>query len=144
MESTTETGNTVFFSPSAMYCSAIDIVHPNGRGVYSGKTLEEMLAKYPDIQIVPYEVSIAHDKQQRITAPAEISYERFDDLLNVLPPCKWRRLGGAEAFHMVERITHDIVTWCVRIGEKCYSFDDTDKLTTEQAIEKVRPIHQAH
>lgn len=129
-----------FFSPSAEFCSAIDMVDPaTGRGgLYSGKTLEQFQAERPDTRIAPYHVAMQHDRQRRITPAREIDRETFDYLLEVLPPCKWTRRPGAEAFHVSERITHDIVTWCVRIGERFYRFDNTDKLTAEQAIDLVQ------
>jgi hypothetical protein len=128
----------VFFSPSAKYCSAIDIVR-DGRGAYSGKTLDEFKAEYPDIQIVDDEVSVQHDRSRHITQPREITEDAYTDLLECLPPCKWGRgeFGGS-AFHISERITHDIVTWCVKIGDKHYRFEDTDKLNATQAVQRVR------
>lgn len=126
----------VFFSPSAQYCSAIDVVQ-DGVGAYSGKTLEEFKAEYPDIQIVDDSVSVQHDRQRRITAPKEISEDDYTYLLEVLPPCRWSNRGGASVFHISDRITYDIVTWCVRIGERYFSLDDSDKLNGSQVIDMV-------
>jgi hypothetical protein len=131
----------VFFSPSAKYCSAIDVVNRNGIGAYSGRTLEQLREEYPDISIVDEQVSIDHDRNRRITAPVEISQEDWYYLLEVLPPCKWGRSASAEAFHISERITYDIVTWAVRIGTKYYRFDDTDKFSATDAIQKVSALH---
>lgn len=127
----------VFFCPTEKYGSALDIVRPDGRGMYSGKTLDEFIFEYGDVSIVDQEVAIQYDRNRRITPPKEIDEKRFDWLLNCLPPCKWGRFGDGEAFHMSERITHDIVTWCVRLGDKLYSFDDTDKLTAREAVDRV-------
>lgn len=128
----------VFFSPSAQYCSAIDLVR-DGRGAYSGKTLDDFKAAYPDIEIVDEDVSIQHDRNRAITAPREIAEDEYTDLLECLPPRKWGRgeFGGS-AFHISERITYDIVTWCVKLGDQHYRFDDTAKLTTTQAVQRVR------
>lgn len=131
----------VFFSPTADYCSAIDIVRPDGRGAYSGKTLEQIREEHPDVQVAHIDVSVQHDRNRRMTLPSEITKERFWELLECLPPCKWRRSPSAEAFHISERITYDIVTWCVRIGESYYTFDDSDKLTAGDAIQKVAVDH---
>lgn len=128
----------VFFSPSAKYCSAID-VERDGRGIYSGKTLDEFKAEYPDIQIVDDEVSVQHDRARCITAPREITEDAYTYLLECLPPCKWGRgAEGGSAFHVSERITYDIVTWCVKLGDKHYRFDDTDQLNVTQAVQRVR------
>lgn len=131
----------VFFCPAADYCSAIDVPRKDGRGRYSGKTLEELQAEYGDVSIVDYFVSIQHDRSRRITSPKEITEEQFCQWLECLPPCKWKRSKSAEAFHVSERITHDIVTWCVRIGKSYYSFNDTDGLSADDAIRIVSVSH---
>lgn len=130
----------VFFSPGAKYCSAIDLVHPvSGNGAYSGKTLDDFKAEYPDIEIVDDEVSIQHDRNRHITTPKEISESEYTDLLECLPPCKWGSSAfGGSAFHVSERITHDIVTWCVKLGDTHYRFEDTDQLNATQAVQRVR------
>jgi len=130
----------VFFSPTADYCSALDVVRPDGRGQYSGKTLDDFRLEHADVQIVDSEVSVQHDRNRRITPPVEITQERFWELLECLPPCKWKRGVDGEAFHISERITYDIVDWCVRIGEKYYSFQDTDKMSADEAIKKVADV----
>lgn len=128
----------VFFSPSAKYCSAIDVV-VNGIGAYSGKTLEQFQQEYPDIQIVEDEISVQHDRNRKITAPQEITEEAYNDLLDCLPPCKWSRgATGGSAFHISERITYDIVTWCVKLGDRYFRFDDTDQLNATAAVQRVR------
>ncbi len=132
----------VFFSPSAEYCSAIDVVQPDtGLGVYSGQTLEQMRERYPDISIVDDEVAVQHDRQRRITDPREISEEDWQCLLECLPPCKWVRHSSAESFHVSERITHDIVTWCVRIGTKFYRLDDSCRLSHDDVVRKAAVLH---
>ena len=113
----------------------------NGIGAYSGMTLEQFIAKYGDVTIVDQEVAIQHDRNRRITTPVEIDEERFHDMLNCLPPCKWGRSESAEAFHMSERITYDIADWFVRIGDKFYTFADTDKMSATDAIRKASVLH---
>ncbi len=133
----------VFFSPGAQYCSAIDAVRPDGIGLYSGKTFNELLVQYPDLQIVDEAVSIAHDRNARITQPMAITREQFDDWLNCLPPCKWKHGNGVSAFHVSERITYDIVTWVISLGGDCYAFNDTCKLTADEAIARVQAFKEA-
>ena len=131
----------VFFCPTEKYGSALDVVRPDGRGLYSGKTLEEFKFEYGDVTIVDQEIAIQHDRNRRITAPVEISEERFHDMLECLPPAKWHRLRGAESFHISERIAYDIVDWFVRIGDKFYNFADTDSLSAEQVVSRVLLVH---
>lgn len=134
----------VFFCPTSQYCSALDTVNANtGCGTYSGMSLEQFQEKYGEVSIVDETVSIAHDRAKRITEPKEIDEESFHYLLEVLPPCKWSRSADAEAFHISERITYDIVTWAVRIGSSHYRFDDTCTMAASDAIRKVSVMHFA-
>ncbi len=59
-----------------------------------------------------------------ITAPIEETEADFDYALNVLPPCKWRIARGVEMFHVSERITHNLVTWHAKIGDRFFTFTD--------------------
>jgi hypothetical protein len=132
----------VFFSPSAKYSSAIDVVHPEtGLGVYSGKSLDDFRVEYPDVSIVDDEVAVQHNRNRHISEPVEITEERFHEMLDVLPPSKWRRSASAESFHICERITYDIVDWFVRIGDRYYTFADTDRLSAEDVIRKASVLH---
>ena len=55
----------------------------------------------------------------KVNIPQIIDKERFWECLEVLPPCRWvKNLGlGYEYFHISEAITHDLYTFCVRIGQ---------------------------
>lgn len=132
----------VFFCPSNPYCSALDIVNDStGRGRYSRLNLEEMQAKFGDVSIVENTVAVEYDRKRRMTEVREITEERFWEMLEVLPPCKWTRRTDAEAFHISERITHDIVDWFVRIGDKFYNFADSDTISADFAIAKAFNVH---
>lgn len=48
--------------------------------------------------------------------PKRVDQERFDYMLNVLPPCKWQRGRYMETFHVSEYLSGNIVMWMVRIG----------------------------
>lgn len=127
---------SVFFAPLERH-QVIDVVAPDGLGLYGRQSLEQMQAKYGQVEIISDDEATQRVEASRTTEPKEITKEDFWYLLEVLPPCKWKRLGSTEAFHVSERITESIVTWCVRIGERYFSLDDTDRLAPEQAINKV-------
>jgi len=60
-----------------------------------------------------------------ITKPEPITEERYYDWLNCLPPCRWHGAGGFSVFHIMERITDDIVQWCARDSEgNCFGWQD--------------------
>jgi hypothetical protein len=58
--------------------------------------------------------------------------------LECLPPCKHHHVGDYEIFHVSERITYSIVTWCVKIGLRCFSIHCTDKTQPALVIEKIK------
>src|SRR5690242_4923801 len=69
----------------------IDVQHPNtGKSAYSGQSLEEIQQRYPGAQIVELEPWVAAKEQAQITPTAEIGYDQYIDMLEVLPPQRWR------------------------------------------------------
>lgn len=48
--------------------------------------------------------------------PWRISAERFNELLNVLPPGRHQCGVNVESFFLIERLSGDIVMWAVRVG----------------------------
>ena len=92
-------------------------------GQYSGKTLEQLQAEDPDVELIDlYEFTDTVEKRLT-TDPVEVDSERYWYLLEVLPPCSWARNGGSESFYMSEFLTGRITTHVVRIGERYFTFD---------------------
>lgn len=56
------------------------------------------------------------------TQPERITVDRYNEKLEVLPPCRWENYGGISAFHVSERMTSDIVSWYAKSGDKCVEF----------------------
>lgn len=75
------------------------------------------------------------ETQHKNTKLTKITEERFDGLLNILPPCKWVKAGLCEAFHLSERLHNDIALWCVRFGDEHYMFEGSDRQTAYDAID---------
>ena len=50
----------------------------------------------------------------------EITPDRWDDMLNILPPEKWQTVAGVEIFRMSERLTGNITAHFARIGERYF------------------------
>ena len=67
----------------------IDLLHPvTGRSTINGQSLEEIRQRYPNAEIVNVEVFLAA-KAARQDSPiewSETTEERYDDMLNCLPP----------------------------------------------------------
>jgi hypothetical protein len=71
-----------------------------------------------------------------VTDPRQITEEEWWDALNVLPPCRWRTVGGVELFHISERVTHDLVSWYARVGDRYVTFNDRAGANMERLAEK--------
>jgi hypothetical protein len=72
-------------------------------------------------------------------APQEITAERFTDMLNVLPPCRWHGVGElVESFHVSERLSGNVVSWFLRLGERYFQIDADATLTREELTRMVR------
>jgi hypothetical protein len=61
----------------------------------------------------------------------EITPERYDDLLNVLPPVAWERRDGVERFCLRELTVGTITMQCAKVGGRCFArnVDVTDRST---------------
>lgn len=63
-------------------------------------------------------------EQSLVTEPAEVSEERYWEMLEVLPPCRWSKYGGCSSFHISERYTGDLVSWFAQCQGKWYEWMD--------------------
>ena len=103
----------------------------NGRSFWGGETLEEMRAQgrisdqaYALPTIEALELEEQSQRQRYCTGPRRITQERYEELLNCLPPERWIRGVGYGSFRLSERLTGAIATFCVRIGDSFYSLNE--------------------
>lgn len=75
-----------------------------------------------------------------VTQPKVITSERYYDMLEVLPPCRWHNAGGLEVFHVSERITGNLVSWFARNGSDYWEFDDLATMTDDQIKAKFNKL----
>lgn len=74
------------------------------------------------------------------TDPVEITAEEYDDALNCLPPGRWSRWTGWEAFHVSERLHADLVGWYAKKGARFYSFTDRAGISEADLLAKLRKV----
>lgn len=114
-------------------------------GCKLNQKLDDYLKDNPDVVIVSEEelddLLEAHYNGLK-SEPEEITEERFMDMLEVLPPCKWRNMSGVEWFHVSEHLTGPLVSWFLRVGDKYYEFVDDCSLSSEQLMEKVNKLSE--
>ena len=63
-----------------------------------------------------------------ISDPVEITKERFWEMLEILPPCRWSKHRAMEMFHVSERLTHNLVSWFARLGDRYFECVDRDNI----------------
>lgn len=107
-------------------------------GHYSGETLDEIRLRYPGAEIGEWDVVYAAAEESCKTEPVEITEARFLEMLNVLPPVRWVREGGAESFKMSERYYGSITGIYARIGKRYFNFSDVITLPHDEIIKRIR------
>lgn len=75
--------------------------------------------------------------ESRVTEPRKIDKDRYWYLLEVLPPCRWKTVRGVELFHVSERLQGELVTWCAKLGDKYFEFEDLSYRNMEELAAKV-------
>ena len=96
------------------------------RSAYGNETIDEMRSAghiSPEAVVLPFEeaysLQAGADRARYCTGPERIDRERWDELLDVLPPCRWIRRDTTESFHISEALTGNLYRHCVRVGD-CY------------------------
>ena len=113
------------------------------------KTWESHCKNYPDVElfktylkqaqnkkyeIMTFEEYLRRERDYYITQPlTEITAEKYDEMLNILPPLKWYTINNIEMFCMSEFLTGSYTSQYLhdRITNKYYHkiVDITDKST---------------
>lgn len=107
-----------------------DYIAPNGKTFFGQKTLAEVqLKEGADAVILSAEEGYRLKCEAFRKPVSEITEERFHEMLNILPPCRWQGMGEwFESFHMSEAITGNIVSWFIRWrtgeGDRYFTLDD--------------------
>jgi hypothetical protein len=113
----------------------------DGTVAYSdGMTLDQYQAKHGPMNVLTEaELTdlIELYTDSLITDPAEETAEQFDYALECLPPCRYGTVGGVTMFHIVERITHDLVSWHCQAGGRFWTFNDIASRDRAQIAGKV-------
>lgn len=121
--------------------TVIDYLREDGRSIVGGETLEEVRKRYPDAQAMPYAEAARAIEEGLIAHPVErISEERYNEMLNVLPPCNWVRGGSVESFHISEAITGSVVNVFVRIGSDHFSLYSRARTTHGERLSHCRNL----
>lgn len=128
----------------------IDEASNTSEVLYSdGMSLEAYYEAYPerkDYELVTeseYERRMIEYNNSLITDPVEITRERYWDMLEVLPPCRWYNRGRYRAFHVSERLTNNLVSWFVEDGDKYWEFTDEATLSDSDLRKKMGKVDES-
>lgn len=108
----------------------------DGLTAYGRKTLEEVRAEYPDAEVLSEEEGYVRYNKAWIKPAVRITHERFDEMLNVLPPRRWYNHGATESFHVSERIAGNVVSHFCRIGADYFELQDLYTLVHHEIVTK--------
>lgn len=110
----------------AIYCTRtnriIDTVppphDPNAR-------LASLMADFgPDLVVLPFDDAWNRFEGGFKSPPAEITKERFWEMLEILPPVAWLTTSDGESFKMCERTAGCVTAIFVRLADRYFTFCD--------------------
>lgn len=104
------------------------------------KNLMQMRDEYPDVVLGSLDEWIDADEKRLISAPEEITEERWWEALECLPPESWQNSGGGESFVMMEYYSGRITSIYVRLGKRYCTFHDVATLPHLDRLAKARTL----
>jgi hypothetical protein len=137
----------VFYVPGST--SIIDCAwQPEGQEEFQtaifATPFSEVQRKHPEVKILTWEEVEPMIMEAAIalyvSPPKVITEERFNDMLEILPPMRWKQRSGAESFMISEALTHNIRSIFCRIGDTHYEMCDVDSLSHDEIVEKCKAI----
>ena len=122
----------------------IDLIHPNtGRSCIGGNTLEEIREEYPGAEVGDFEEVVGQQDDYWRRPPVEITAERFEEMLCVLPPVGWERGESAEVFKMSEPTSGEITAIFCRLGDRYFEMQDRIDMNPGLVIAKCEKAAKA-
>ena len=114
----------------------VDMIHPDtGKGVYGGRTLEEVREEYPNAEEMHIDKATALTNDFYRTPPMRTTKQAWQDALDVLPPRNYVVQGSTASFKMSEMLCGDITRVYCRLGENYFYFNGEVRLTHDAIVE---------
>lgn len=121
--------------------SIIDILNP---AIDTKALLAQLSVQYgPDLIILGSAEAMRRYENAFKTEPAEITEERYTEMLNVLPPVAWTNANG-ESFKISERLAGAVTAIFVRIGERYVTFHDDIRTPHEECCRRAAEFLQSN
>lgn len=122
----------VFYDPNRL--TIIDVIKPDGKSCVYSESLEQVQQRYPDAEIWGFLDAVTHQENAMISAPVEITEDRFIEMLEILPPVHWVRHGVSESFKMSERTSGSITGIFARIGNRFFEMQNHISMSHEDIL----------
>ena len=108
-------------------------------------TIKDYIEKHKDenLEVVDaFEMEKLYKEYQEKASKdfTEITEERFDEMLNVLPPQRWTRTENYEYFFISEAYSADLHSCFARLGDKYYEALLNIRSTKDEIIAKLLTI----
>lgn len=106
----------------------------------SGRTLEQLNAGGDNVELIPSDEAYQRYSDGFICPVTEISAERYNDMLEVLPPLDWNfnESGGPQSFKLAEMYCGNVTAIFAQYGDRCFELRDRVTLTHQAIIERVK------
>jgi hypothetical protein len=131
-----------FYEPGAT--GIIDVATADNRGMLSGETLDQIRERYPTAQLMDideaYQQSASARHAKYVHGPKEITAERFEEMLNVLPPEGWKRSTGSQSFKICERMTANLTAIFCEIGGRYFELCDDARNSHEWIVRECQKV----
>lgn len=108
-------------------------------GECGGQSAQAMAERYGCTVLVGEYLAVKELEQQSlITAPKLIEEDRYDEMLNILPPMRWGSWQGVESFRMSEFYRGKITTIFARTSDgRFWEFMDNGYMSGDDIAAKV-------
>jgi hypothetical protein len=125
-----------FYVPGSLHI--IDTATTSGLSTICKETLVQIRVRYPNAELRDFDEVLGEIEQlneQRFNQPPiEINEERWNEMMGVLPPMKWRSGCGAESFMICEAtVSHFHSIFC-KVSDRYFEMTDSKFLTHEEIV----------
>lgn len=103
-----------------------------------GWTLEQLNAEVGGYELVTFEVAYQRYSDSFIAPPVEISAERFNGMLELLPPLDWHIGASSQSFRLMEMTCGNVTAIFAVYGGRYFELCDRVTLTHDEIIGKIR------
>lgn len=128
-----------YYQPGKSWC--IDVIAADGLTSIRQDTEEQVRQRYPDAIRIDLDAFCQIAEALVIQAPERITEERWDEMLNVLPPHWWVNRDGEESFRICEAYSGCVRSCFVRLVDgSMWECRQSDKMTHADLVRLCRAV----